>query len=691
LVTRTSAGAVGSDPPSVMFAATPGSLTALNAQTGEPLWRRAMGRGTYLAPMLLAGVNAGDALIADSERRELSRIEIATGKLRWRQSWEETFSAAPALFGNEVLLASHSGKLYRIELQSGRIAGGWQLPQSLDTAPAIDARKKLVYQLGSHSNLYVLSPEAPVCREVLYLGHETGAILVAPTAVSRYLIVSENIGLKDSQLRVVLVDEAGLQLTAQQTEPLGGHVDTPLVVEGRVLHAVTDRGGIFSFEIAAPGQGKPLSPLAQRAATLLEPLTHFSLVKDGRVWVAGEDLSRYGIQSTSAKLAPDGVTLQNSVFLQPLQLTGDSLLLLRRPRSGWGAIAMAVRTSRRETIWETKLAMPSLGGVTQSTDGQTMILLDASGGVFRIAAAEIGRGGIASAASTVATWPEAIDPAALQTPPLQLDDGSQIWAVEPNAERLLQLAPDGTSRWIVLPEPLTSSPDRFREGLALTGQEGRVYVIDPAREGNLLEPYQPRAAADQSFRRFGPTTVDENHLLTADEEGKLSLLVVKDDPKPNLEIERDVTLTEPLAGAPIVLGNMAFAINARDAVAAFELPTLEQVQTWSLNGRPLWGPRRVGECVMLVTPANELWCWNAAGEQTWKLPLAHGPLAGAPLTRPDGYVLVTRSGAIVHVGADGAELAHVETGLSLQGAALVIGQHVVAPDSDGALHLIPLP
>jgi hypothetical protein len=223
------------------------------------------------------------------------------------------------------------------------------------------------------------------------------------------------------------------------------------------------------------------------------------------------------------------------------------------------------------------------------------------------------------------------------------------------------------------------------------GQEGRVYVIDPAREGNLLEPYQPRAAADQSKRRFGPTMVDENHLLTADEEGKLSLLVVKDDPKPHLEIEKDVTLTEPCAGAPIVLGSMAFAMNARDAFAAFELPTLEQVQTWTLNGRPGWGPRRVGECVMLVTPANELWCWNASGEQTWKLPLAHGPLAGAPLVRPDGYVLVTRSGAVVRVGADGAEVSHVETGLSLQGEGLVVGQHVVAPDSDGALHLIPLP
>jgi hypothetical protein len=266
-----------------------------------------------------------------------------------------------------------------------------------------------------------------------------------------------------------------------------------------------------------------------------------------------------------------------------------------------------------------------------------------------------------------------------------------IWALEANATRLLQLAPDGTSRWIALPEPMTSAPERFRSGIALTGQEGRVYVIDPAREGNLLEPYQPRAAADQSKRRFGPTMVDENHLLTADEEGKLSLLVVKDDPKPHLEIEKDVTLTEPCAGAPIVLGSMAFAMNARDAFAAFELPTLEQVQTWTLNGRPGWGPRRVGECVMLVTPANELWCWNASGEQTWKLPLAHGPLAGAPLVRPDGYVLVTRSGAVVRVGADGAEVSHVETGLSLQGEGLVVGQHVVAPDSDGALHLIPLP
>lgn len=691
LAARPVTAAGGGDPPTIEFATASGSITALNAATGEPLWRRMVGPASTLSPFHLAGASAGDALIADNDRQELLRIESATGKLRWRLAVDEPFDAAPTLFGNELLLAMRSGKLYRIQLLSGKISGGWQLAHALSTAPAADVRKKLVYQLGAHSNLYVLSTEAPACREVLYLGHESGSILTPPLAVSRYLMIGENTGLKDSQLRVIQTDEAGLQLTAMQTEPLGGHVDTPPVVDGRMLHVATDRGGLYTFEIGAPGQGKALARVAQRAATLEEPLTHFPLVNNGRLWVAGSELARYSIQSTSGKLAPDGVSLEQSIFLQPLESGADALLAVRRPAHGRGVSAAAIRPSNREIIWETTLSMPCIGGVFPAKDGQSMILLDVGGTVFHIAPAELGRGGFFSTGLPVRPWPETIDAATMADAPLPLDDGSWLYTIAARTDQLLSVAVDGSSRWVSLPEALTSPPERFRGGVALAGQEGRVYVIDPARASNVLEPHQPRVPANQTLRRFGPVAVDDLHLLTGDEEGKLFLLVVKNEPLPHLEIERDVTLAEPIHGAPVVLGKFAFAVNARDDLAAFALPSLEQVQTWALDGRPLWGPKRIGDRILLVTATNELGCWNEAGELAWKLPLQHGPLSGPPIARQDELVLLTKTGVVLRVSADGAELAHVETGQSLLGAGAVIGEHVMAPGSDGALHLIALP
>lgn len=669
----------------------PGNLVGLNAGDGAPVWRRATGEESYLPARQLSGNDAGDALFADTTRQELIRIETATGKLRWRLPVGESFSAAPAIFGSEALLPTRSGKLLRIELSSGRLVGGWQLPHALEVAPAVDVRRKLIYQPAAHSNLYVLSPEEPFCREVLYLGHEASSILVAPTMVSRYLLIAENSGLKDGLVRVVQTDENGLKLAIVQTEPIGGHVDTQPLVDGRMLHVATDRGGLFVFEIGVPGRGKPLTRTAERVASLEEPRTHYPLVKDSRLWVAGAELARFNVQSASGKLAPDGVMLEGSYFLQSPILVGNGIVLSRRPPGGRGAAISAIPLAGGKPLWETTIATPLMSGVSLAADGQTMLALDAAGNQFRVSPAELGKGGLAVGAGAVPEWPANLSSADLAVAPLRQADGTMLWTIGRKTPKLLSVAPDGAVRWIALPEAPSSPPRLFHGGVAIGGQEGRIYVIDPVKQANLLEPFQPRAAANDSLRRFGPTVIDENSVLVGDADGKLAVLTVNDDPKPHLDVAREVALDEPLIGAPAVLGGSAFAVRASNSLAVIDLATLETVKTSPLGGKPVWGPETVGDRLLLVNAANELCCWNGAGEEQWTLPLAHGPLAGLPLTKGDELVLLTRSGAVVRVGQDGGELAHVDTGRSLFGAGVLVGQYVVAPGVDGTLNLIPLP
>lgn len=690
LASRPIAASGGADG-GVVIATLPGSLIGLQGATGEPVWRRATGVESYLPAMTLGGSATGDALVADTSRQELVRFEIATGKLKWRLPLEESFGAAPAAFGGELLLPTHSGKLLRIELDSGRLIGGWQLPHALEVAPAVDVRRRLIYQLAAHSNLYVLSPDEPLCREVLYLGHEASSILVAPTAVSRYLLVAENNGLKDGVLRVIQADENGLQLAVAHSEPIGGHVDTPPLVDGRMLHVATDRGGLYVFEIGVPGRGKPLTRTAERVAAEVEPRTHYPLVKESRLWVAGAELARFNVQSASGKLAPDGVSMEGSYFLQPPQLIGDTLLLVRRPPSGRGVTALAMPLAGRDAIWETTLATPLVGGIELGDDGQTMLALDAAGNQFRVAPAELGKGGVGMSRSAVRDWPANLTANDLAVTPLKQADGSRLWLIGAKSDRLLGVAPDGAARWIALPEPASSRPRLFQGGVAIGGQEGRVYVIDPARESNVLEPYQPRAAASDSLRRFGPAVVDDDTLLVSDASGKLTLLSVKADPKPHLEVEREAALDEPLSAQPNVLGKFAFAVREGNSLAVIDLATLEVVKTSPLGGKLAWGPEVSGDRLLYVTAANELCCWDAEGTELWKTPLAHGPLAGPPIASGAEFVLLTRPGAVVRIGADGAELAHVDTGRSLFGRGALVGQYVVAPGADGTLNLIPLP
>jgi hypothetical protein len=298
---------------------------------------------------------------------------------------------------------------------------------------------------------------------------------------------------------------------------------------------------------------------------------------------------------------------------------------------------------------------------------------------------------VALSKSAVPQWPPSLSSGDLAAPPLTQADGAQWWMVGAQPERLLGVSSDGAAKWIALPEPASSRPQAFQGGIAIGGQEGRIYVIDPARQVNLLEPYQPRAAASESVKRFGPAVIDDDSLLVSEASGKLTVLSVREEPKPHLEVEKEAALDEPLAIAPVTLGKFAFAVRESNSLAVIDLATLEVIKTTPLGGKPAWGPEVVGDRLFVVTAGNELCCWDGDGEELWKLPLAHGPLTGAPIRYGDGWILLTRSGGVVRVSAEGAELAHVATERPLFGRGAVVGQYVVAPGADGTMNLIALP
>jgi hypothetical protein len=111
-----------------------------------------------------------------------------------------------------------------------------------------------------------------------------------------------------------------------------------------------------------------------------------------------------------------------------------------------------------------------------------------------------------------------------------------------------------------------------------------------------------------------------------------------------------------------------------------------------LPGRCVWGPRRVGEHVMLSTDDDQLLCLGGNGELAWRVQLPYGPLAGTPLAMGDEYTLAAASGVVWRVDArTGKQLGKIETGRPLGTGPVLLGHQLLLGGRDGSLYKIERP
>ncbi|HBO45704.1 MAG TPA: hypothetical protein DD670_17610, partial [Planctomycetaceae bacterium] len=370
----------------VIHAMAGGTAYGLDAATGRVLWRRFVGHGENgvslrAAPLPISAKPGSDVLLVDARNHAVLRVKAADGSVQWRQAIGEPFDGQPVLEGeSRALLATSSGRVVTIDLESGDSPGFVQLPQKLVTSPVMDASTGRIFQVADHSNLYVLSRDG-TCEHVRYLAHEPGTVTAPPVVFSRLLIVAENRGYRNSVLRVFWLEpvknpappavedgktpesDAGDPevLAELQQIPIEGHVDTaPLISDTRML-VTTDSGRVLAFRLSGTNVEQPLEQIAQLKTRDESNLVRFPLLVRDQFWVADKGLSKYELQSSLGNFRPDWATLPGSVFLQPLGSIGDTIFFVRRRLNLPGVQVGAIGMKTPDVIWETNLAAPLVG------------------------------------------------------------------------------------------------------------------------------------------------------------------------------------------------------------------------------------------------------------------------------------------------------------------------------------------
>jgi hypothetical protein len=196
-------------------------------------------------------------LVYDAVHQSLDAVDEASGTLRWRQKLSGRPAGAPLTMDDRTLVATVDGRLTALEPQSGRSPGYTVFPQPIVGAPALEPRGRRLYQAGDRAHLFVLDSATLECQEVVDLGYAAASVAVAPTVVSRYVIVSENHLAQGCRLRVLAADDEGLHLKEVQQIELAGHIVSPPQIADRYVHVFTDRGGVIVLAVATTDVDQP--------------------------------------------------------------------------------------------------------------------------------------------------------------------------------------------------------------------------------------------------------------------------------------------------------------------------------------------------------------------------------------------------------------------------------------------------
>lgn len=675
----------------IVYALAGGAAYALQADNGTVLWRRFVGFDVDFLPRPVTLDPASDVILVDAKRQQLLRVAGRSGELRWRSEIGEPFDAHPVIARNQVWLATRSGRLAVLDLETGDAAGYLQIPQGLRVGPAFDSRGQTLYQLGENSNLYVIAAQTNECREVLYLGHEPESVRVPPVAVHPYIFIAENNSASDSVLHVLRTDEQGLNVRpAHASLPLSGHVLAPPVVAGRNLVVATDRGAIYSFEINAPDPGPPLTKVAESPAEDAAPFVRYPLLKDAQLWVAGGGLTKFDIHAARGRLEPKWIQDEGDVFVGPPTVRGDVVFHARRKKNLPEILVSAIHAGDGVRIWEAQLAAPPAGApMTGQTEG-AMTVVNAAGSLFEVPSMNLQGRSVQDKALAAMSLDHPLAEGA--APALLADGRLAIGASQGQSKALIaEGAAPRAMHWLSLPDPLGAAPVGFAGGLLAPGKLGQVFVLDPATGRQLIAAFQPRLQSGETFAWSNPVRLGENEVLLADGRNSLYRLGIADKPQPHLVALATAELPGPVSSPVVALTKTAYAVDGAGQLRAYSLPDLKPGPVLPLGGVQ-WGPARAADRALVLTRGGELACFDEAGQQLWKVAWPHGPLAGAPLAGKDGYLLATVSGTVFRMAADsGQELGKCDVGEPLGAGPVAVGDRLCLAAHGGALLMVASP
>ncbi len=674
-----------------------GSVVALNAASGQVLWRKHIGSDWSGEPKPLLPTSDSDVLVSIPEQGKLQRLAAADGAL----VWEITFTGPilePSIDGDDIFVTTPAGEVFCLDGMTGQSRWGKRIPQAIDVGVGGARDKKMRYVLGNHSNLYVMSRTSGNCEEVEYIGHAPSSIAVPPVWIQNQLILFENEGADYCLMRVFQTNDEGLDIRfGQKPIRFKGHVVVAPQLDPRRLAVVTNLGEVAVLEVDAFNTKDKVFKQVNLVENEVIPKLTWPLMIGNDLLLASTRLALYQVQESSQKLSRQWLKDEGDQFTSRPIKTDDYVIHSRVVRGNLGVRVTAITLSTGDIVWETDIGVPV---VSLSTDGKGFLAITAQAAAFSLDGKSFSNKIPVASLENHGRNQRAM----MFVSPLKLEDSRIAILNEAQGNQMLLVDPARrtTNPTKMLPLDLGESfPSN--ESIAIGNgsvlvplENGQIAMSDPKTGKMIGAPFQPSVRAGERPKWLNPVVLsDKQTVIVADSQR----FMYKLSTGKQLRSTTSQTLEKSLKGRLTVIKDAIVGVSAGasgDQLDYYESNELKRFTSVPVEGRFTWGPYALDvdskSYLLALSDLDGLVACDETGKRLWTRSLEKTVMVGPPSVLESDCILTSTSGDLIRVSlSDGSVVARVQVGEPISGPPLILPKVMLVPCDEGIVLTVPIP
>ena len=716
-----------SDKSQIVIALAKNCCYGVDAVTSEPLWRRVTGTDLPFFPMSVKV--GGDALLYyDTDYGDLTLIRKRDGGLIWRQQLldkskhPESLAGPPLVSQGQIFLPTLSRRLYKIDLNSGRVERRLTFSQRLLAPPVMAPSNDRVIVAGNKALIYTVAVAPKMeCKTVNYIGHRAGSVRVPLMRIGQLVLMCENIGTgKNAECRLRVLNSAAkkpanwlqeltFKAPDQQVRVPGHLLEKPVgeandpQLRGKMLFVVSGGKYVSVFTVSDDTNQPESERNKDQFLRQLDAPKEFDDQQVGPVyiltqpnrqfWIVSSQLSRF--QMAAKAIRTPKVVPFNRSSQPPVQI-GEKFYLGRQ-----GAFSSAVTLSETDPLtmrgtWSLTLGAKIIA--TTRAAGQPVVCLNEEGLVFRVQMQDIAKGGFHVESTAALPLPKGTkDPLRA----VVLPDGGIVAAGGSEKGMLWFINAAGQlERTVRLPSALQADPIVMGDGVVVP-LKGRLRYLNIKGEGAVVEDFQLPFAAEKdppswlqiaalNPRQLVALTSDGKLMTIASKTGGSRAYLAKEEQssiqaklQPGFAVHQGSIIVADAKGTIHVLNSTTLQADAAAPSGASRVNALWVAEGYLFAETDRTVGNRVERHLQFYSLSNGL-------KRMWEQKLVgNAGLAGPPKAEGGQILIAQRNGHLAWIDpANGQPKKTVDVADAITDAPAPAGGSFIVPTLDGSLLLI---
>jgi len=664
------------------------SCFGLDAETGEPLWKRSVGKNAPFAPVRVDASQPA-LLVYHTDLNQLMLLEQASGKLIWRQTIPSRPSGPPLIFQQQIFITTASGELWRLSVDNGKAISRVVFNQPVVGPPTLTRDQKYLVIPGDQSVVYTLTVNPFECVAVSYVEHRLGSVEAPMLTLGKLLLLCDNDEANVARLRVLDMNEGTGEVTVRRTtDPITvlGQIRDPGLLRGTELFIPSTPQRVTAFSVNdSPDADPPLSRIGSNQLENASPApVHLLAGPQGQLWMASEALRKFRVRTNAVEL--ETASAANGVHRQPIQFLDQNVYVTTNEPYSSSVFFSKVDPQAMEGRWRTVVGTHVVAA-GPTNENQSLLAVSDFGDVFRVPLQTIKAGGFVLDQVSRHSLPDKLKE---QVGGLALNDGRLASFCGGDEPAVWTFAPSGQleQRWPLSGAPQTQ-PVSLSDGIVVA-MSGRLQMTANS-SGARVQDFQAAQGVEKQTNWKSLVALNENQVLAITSDNVAMRVEYRASPRPHLTHISDTPLQQSVDLRPTSAGDLLVACTSEGNLQAMATTTLEVLGEASLGAVASASPFVSGDRIFVEVARRELKVFGRSPDLpvTATIPLNGRFLVGPPLDVGGGFIACLSDGDVLLLDKDGNPTdKKISLAQDAQKGPIAVGSSIIVIGLDGSLYSI---